>query len=98
MKWMSLVAALLFLSGCVVVPKSTRYMADDCDVKLDYKRLKMIDLAEEANAYPTLSLFGVVSVGVTGAVSGSYMLVNNSYYGLKEEIACHKPKTKNKVS
>jgi len=58
----------------------------------------MIDLAKEANAYPTLLLFGVLSVGVTGAVSGSYVAVNNSYYGLKEEFACFKPKAKKQVS
>ena len=84
------ILALLFytvsISGCVVVPTNDSSHSNRCEISSDRKTLRVIDLAKETNSYYSIS--GMMLAPISGAVSGTYVAINNVYNFGEEKIVC----------
>ena len=74
------------LSGCIVIPKKDNNHTNKCEISSDRMTLRVVDLAKETNSY--YSINGLWLYPLTGAVSGTYVAVNNVYHLGEETIVC----------
>jgi len=78
---------LLFATGCVaVIPITDKTYVAKCEISIDRKTLKVIDLAKETYSY--YSIGGLLLMPISRIVSGTYVAINNTYYSAKEKIVC----------
>ena len=70
-------AVSILLSGCVVVPETDVTNVNRCEISSDRKTLKIINGFEDTNTFYSIS--GLVLLPITGAVSGTYVAINNVY-------------------
>ena len=80
---LSVVLALLLMSGCVVVPTKDLSAVNKCEISSDRKTLKIINGFEDTQTYYSIS--GFILLPITGVVSGVYVAINNIYH-LGEEV------------
>ena len=85
---MCVFVALLFISGCVVVPTNDVSSINKCEISTDRKTLKIINGFEETNTYYSIS--GLILIPITGVVSGTYVAINNIYRIGEEAVVCGK--------
>ena len=88
-----LVLVALFSStllGCVVAPVVDHSYQPKCQISSDRKTLKIIDLAKESNSYYSISgiILTPILVPTTAIISGTYVLVSNSYQLGEQAIKC----------
>ena len=79
-------AALMLVSGCVVVPEDDLAKVNRCEISSDRKTLKVINGFEETNTFYSIS--GLVLLPITGVVSGTYVAINNIYNLGEERFVC----------
>lgn len=79
------------LIGCVVAPVVDHSYQPKCQISSDRKTLKIIDLAKESNSYYSISgiILTPILVPTTAIISGTYVLVNNSYQLGEQAIKCN---------
>ena len=82
------VLSAIFISGCIVVPEKDTSHVHKCEISSDHKTLRVVDLAKETNSYYSVFGTGLILVPLTGAVSGTYVAVNNVYHLGEEKIVC----------
>jgi hypothetical protein len=85
MKILSLLIALI-VTGCIVVPEKDKHHVSKCEISSDHKTLRVVDVAKETNSY--YSIGGLILYPLTGAVSGTYVAINNVYHLGEEKIVC----------
>ena len=91
----TIIIVLLFLSGCIVVPKTT-YTKENitCDLKMKNVYLTTIDYGldgiycrGEEDCIALLAAVSLVSVGSV-IVSGSIMVIGNTIYWIEKQGKC----------
>lgn len=85
-KWVCFSLLSLLLSGCVVVPQTDHAKINRCEISSDRKTLKIINAFEDSNTYYSIS--GMLLLPITGAISGSFVAINNVYHLGEERIVC----------
>lgn len=87
--------SIALLSGCVAVPVEDYGYIDKCETSSKRKELVVVDVVEETNSYFSISSFlmSPITVSVTGILSGSYVVVNNTYHFGEELVRCEEGKT-----
>lgn len=82
--------AIALLSGCITVPYPADKQSNRCEISEDRLTLKVIDLAKATNSYYTTEgyLISPILVPTTAIISGTYVLVHNTYYWGKQKIVC----------
>ena len=89
---MSLVAAVLLLSGCIVVPRTTIAYDEQCQIVRKQMSLKAEQvglLADCSNDACVGVLVGAgVVTAVTAVVSGSVVVIGNVVYWLEKQGNC----------
>jgi len=91
MKKSILCVLLVFLiNGCVTVPVNVPSHTHKCKLSSDMKTLKIVDVAKETNSYYSVwdYILSPILVPTTAIVSGTYVLVNNTYHLGEEKIKC----------
>ncbi len=85
-----IIGLALTLSGCVTAPISDYSHESTCKLSTDMKTLKIIDVAEETNSYYSVAgiVLSPILVPTTAIISGTYVLVNNTYHIGEEMVKC----------
>ncbi|BDY04465.1 hypothetical protein [Ferrimonas sp. YFM] len=80
----------IFLSGCVAVPIEDYGYLDKCETSSKRKELAVVDVVEGTNSYFSVSgfLLSPLTVSVSALLSGSYVVVNNTYHYGEEVLVC----------
>ena len=78
------------LNACVVIPVKDKTQRHRCEISSDKKTLKVIDFAKETNTYYSISgiLLTPIIVPASAIISGTYVLVNNTYHLGEQAIKC----------
>jgi hypothetical protein len=94
-KTLSLLAATLLIQGCITVPVTDYSAKNRCELSTDRKTLKVIDLAEETNSYYSISgyVLSPILIPTSAILSGTYVLVNNTYNLGEEALMCNAHET-----
>jgi len=82
----TLLFAILFLCGCVVLPIDDHSYVNKCEISSDRKVLKVVDAAKGNNTFYSIS--GVILLPITGVISGVFVGVNNMYHLGEEKLIC----------
>ncbi|TKB57600.1 hypothetical protein [Ferrimonas aestuarii] len=87
--------SIALLSGCVAVPVEDYGYLDKCETFSKRKELAVVDVVKETNSYFSISSFlmSPITVSVTGILSGSYVVVNNTYHFGEELVRCEEGET-----
>ncbi|QOL24986.1 hypothetical protein LP316_11805 [Thalassotalea sp. LPB0316] len=88
--YIALVIVAALLNGCVVAPITDKAHSSKCMISTDRKVLKIIDVAKESNTFYSISglIISPILVPTTAIISGTYVLVNNTYRLGEETIKC----------
>ena len=89
-KTLFLLALTLISQACVTVPVRDLNQKNRCELSTDKKTLKIIDLAEETNTYYSVTglVLSPIIIPTSALISGTYVLVNNTYNLGEEIIKC----------
>ncbi|TPH14052.1 hypothetical protein [Litorilituus lipolyticus] len=81
---------LLCLFSCVAIPVKDESHVNRCELSTDMKTLKIVDVAKETNSYYSVwdYVLSPILVPTTAIISGTYVLVNNTYHLGEEQIKC----------
>ncbi|WP_448212709.1 hypothetical protein [Colwellia sp. MEBiC06753] len=89
-KIIAVICLALFTTSCVVIPIDDHAHSHQCLLSSDRKVLKVIDVAKESNSYYSISgiILSPILIPTSAIISGTYVLVNNSYHLGEETIKC----------
>ena len=89
-KILFILLVLLATPSCVTVPVDADRVKYKCELSTNKKTLKVVDVAEETNSYYSVSgiLLSPILVPTTALISGTYVLVHNTYNLGEEVIKC----------
>ncbi len=82
--------------GCVTVPVVDNSHTHQCKLSSKLKVLKVIDVAKETNSYYSVGglILSPILVPTSAIISGTYILVNNTYHLGEKKIKCGAEKHK----
>lgn len=92
-KYIGLVAVVLLLAGCVVLPVDQPKKVGWCEISSDRKTLKVIDIAKETKTFYSLSgvMLAPITVPTSAVISGTYAAIYNVYKIGETELVCKRP-------
>lgn len=90
-----LLAALLPLSACVFVPRTTEHREGDCQTIARHMALEPVQIAHIAHCNGDECVVLLAATGITAAaslvISGSIAVIGNMVYWLEERGRCVRP-------
>ena len=80
----------LTLCACVVLPVKDKEHVARCELSIDRKTLKVVNVAEETNSYYSIEgyMLSPILIPTSFILSASYVLVNNIYHHGQQKIHC----------
>lgn len=80
----------MIISGCVTIPVEVAGYQPKCDIPTSRKELKLINVAKETNTFYSITslVSSPILIPTTALLSGSYIIINNTYYFSKEHFMC----------
>jgi len=98
-KWTFFVIVSLLTTpfyGCVTVPVVDNSHTPECELSTKMKVLKVIDVAKETNSYYSVGgiILSPILIPTSAIISGTYVVVNNTYHLGEKKIKCSSGKAK----
>ena len=81
--------------GCITVPVVDDSHTHKCELSTNMKVLKIVDVAKETNSFYSVGglILSPILIPTSAIISGTYVLVNNTYHIGEKEIKCGESKT-----
>lgn len=88
------------LYGCITVPVVDKSHTHKCELSTNMKVLKIVDVAEETNSFYSVGglILSPILIPTSAIISGTYVLVNNTYHLGEKKVKCGTSKTEGTAS
>ncbi|MCJ8294676.1 MAG: hypothetical protein MJK15_09740 [Colwellia sp.] len=94
-KWILTFLLTTLFYGCVTVPVDDHSHRHKCELSTNMKVLKIVDVAKETNSFYSVGglILSPILIPTSAIISGTYVLVNNTYHLGEKEVKCRESKT-----
>ena len=82
---------ILSSAGCVVLPEKDHTKKYQCGLSTEMKILKLVDLTDGDTSFYewNAEALAIITVPTSAIISGSYVLINNTYHIGEKWVKCN---------